>query len=495
MQVVKREAVYIPVSELSVKQQDKIKSALHFAFYEDKACNKCEWLEERHTDVCDNCAAFKGSYDLAAPVKVKGTKYLRIPVGSHKKVLKDLDYELVDKSKVHRVKPYKFTGQLRPEQQDAVDAIVKRKRGVLKAPPRSGKTVIGSALACRLGVKTLLLGTQRDWLDGFMETFIGSATQKRMTDLSNKRIGYCKTLEDFEKYDVCLATFQSFYSDKGARVLKAIRDMFTLVIIDEVHTSAAAKAASIVSKINARMILGLSGTPARKDGKYVLVESIIGPVLHEMGSVAMSPTVEAVKSPYSKKYKGQMMWARMVSSLENDKKRIELIAEEAVKDIRNGHLILIPLAQKKPIAAVVKLINEKYGSAVAVEFTGAEAKKRPQLIQDARDYKIKAVVGTQKILSVGVNIPRASMLYELVMSSNLPNAEQRMMRVLTKVEGKPAPVIKFFLDDFDVRRSCMRNEYFGVLYKLKPIISDKVKEIMKAYFSTKKNNDFGGLDD
>ncbi len=493
MKVVKREAVFIPIKDLTKSEAEAIKAKLHFAFYEDKACSKCEWLEERHNDVCDNCAAFKGSFDLASKVKIKDNSYLKIPVGSYKSVLRKHEYELVDKAKDRKIRKIEFTGTLKATQEAAVQDAIKKMRGVLEAPPRSGKTVIGTAMTCRLGVKTLILGAQKDWLEGFRETFVGSGTQKPLTDLNMKRIGFCKTLKDFETYDVCLATVQSLYSESGIKVLAQIRDMFSLIIIDEVHTAAASKFASIVSKLNAKYMLGLSGTPDRKDGKYVLVQNIVGPVLHEMEAQAMSPLVATIKTKFKKSYKGRPPWASMVSSLENDKARLELIANEAIADIKKGHLVLIPFAQKKAIAKTIDLINKKAGEVVAVEFTGSTAKKRPQLVQDARDYKVKVVVGTLKILSVGINIPRASMLYEVTMSSNLPNAKQRMMRVLTAHEGKPQPTIKFFLDDSDVRKNCMRNEYFGVLTKmLKPLIDEKTKEIMKTYFSKKASFEFDG---
>lgn len=486
--VVKREAIFIPIKDLSEKQKTKIKEQLHFAFYEEKACKSCEWLEERHNDVCDNCAAFKGSYDLASTVKIKDNKYLKIPVGTYKSVLSKagVEYELQDKSKETRIAKVKFTGQLRPAQQAAVEDMIKRKRGVLKAPPRSGKTVMGTAVTCQLGRKTLILASQKDWLDGFKETFVGSATQKPLTNLSTTRIGFCKTLRDFQTFDICLATVQSFYSDSGVKVLAKIRDMFSVIMMDEVHTSAASKYAVILSKLNAEYMYGFSGTPDRKDGKYVLVKNIVGPIIHEMEAQALSPTVMAVRTAYKKAYKGNSMWTTMVTSLETDKARLKLIAKEALKDVKLNHSILIPLARKKAIDSLVKLINEEAGETIAIAFTGTQAKIRPQLVQDARDYKVKVIVGTLKILSVGVNIPRASMLYEVTMSSNLPNAEQRMMRVLTDYAGKPAPVIKFFLDDLQVRKSCMRNEYFGALTKtLKPIIDERTKEIMKAYFNSK----------
>ena len=48
---------------------------------------------------------------------------------------------------------------------------------------------------------------------------------------------------------------------------------------------------------------------------------------------------------------------------------------------------------------------------------------------------------------------------------------------------------RYFLDDFGVRRNCMRNEYYRVLVPIfKPIISPKDKELIEMYFKSKDFN-------
>lgn len=496
MKIVKREAVYIDASSIPVRLKKDIQEAMTFSFFnKEKICEKCEWYAERINDVCEMCANFKGQYKLAKNVVVGKGKYLKVPVGGFQKIRDKLDrahvdYTIIDKSKVRKIKPIKFTGEFRDGQLVAVKAMRMHKRGVMSAPPRSGKTVMGTALTAKLGVKTLILASQRDWLMGFYESFVGSKTQKPLTDLNPKRIKLCKTLEDFKTHDVCLATIQTFYSEGGERLLARLRDMFTLVLIDEVHTAAADKYASIAAKINARYMVGFSGTPDRKDNKYVLVDNIVGPVFHTMNTARMQPTIRLTRTPFKLKYvpKGMAAWPRIVSQMENDKNRIDVIAKQCIRDVNNSHLVLIPVAQVKPITKIVNRINELAGKTIAYAFTGQLKKaQRDEYIQRARDYKIKVLVGTQKILSVGINIPRASCLYEVVLSSNMPSAQQRMARVLTPMPNKPAPVVRYFLDDFTIRKNCMRNEFYNVMKPIfKPVMSEQVKEMLEEYFRNKE---------
>ena len=489
----KREAIFIPLKGLPKEAVAKVKDKLSFKFYSQKACDKCEWRSERHSDMCDTCPAFTGGYDLASVVKVgeADKRYLKIPIGSSPKILKMLEAHhhvrvlLKDKSKDVPIKPIKFTGTLRPEQIEAIGVMRTAKRGVLKSPPRSGKTVMVSALVCEISGKTLLLASQRDWLAGFMETFIGSKTQKALTNLNPKRIGFCKTYEQFRDTDICLATVQTFYSPAGQKLLAKIRSMFHFIAADEIQTGAADKYIKIIAQLNAEYLYGVSGTPQRKDAREVLVDNVLGPIIHEVHVERMRPQVRLTRTGYSKTYKGNVMWARIVSSMENDPKRLKVIAKQAALDIAAGHLVLIPMAQVKPIAKLINLINIAAGKKVAYQFTGKEDKATRDLtIQRARDYKIKCLVGTVKILSVGINIPRASMLYETVLSSNLPSAEQRFARVLTPMEGKPAPCIRFFLDNFKIRKNCLRNEFYNCLVpKYKPIMSEKDKQLFKEYLA------------
>ena len=500
IKVFKREAMFIRTAGVPKKVQDKVKEKLQFRFFTEKSCKECDNRPERPNDLCEPCAAYQGGYDLGSNVKLGDKKYLKIPIGSSPEILeyvnKHVKTKIIDKSPRVDVKPYKFTGTLRPDQEKAVAAVIANKRGVLKAPPRSGKTVMATAIACKLGVKTLILASQRDWLMGFQETFIGSKTQAPLTNLKPKRIKLCKTLQDFEDHDVCLATVQTFYSENGEKLLRKIRDMFQFVITDEVHTSAADKYIRIISRINFDYGLGLSGTPSRKDSKYVLVENVLGPIVHEVVVKGERPEIRLTRTKYQKDYKGSVPWPRMVSSLENDKSRLKTIAQTAIKDVAAGHMLLIPMAGVKPIAKLVALINKLAGKELAFPFVGGLKKKdRDAYIQKAREYKIKILVGTAKILSVGINIPRASMLYELILSSNKENAEQRMRRVLTPMEGKPRPCIRYFLDDMNVRRNCMRTEYFQVMLpKMKPIISEKNEHELKSYFNKRTSGNNGRIE-
>lgn len=499
--VYSREAFFMKASEVK-KIHDKIVDTYTFRFYEEKSCQKCEFYDERkdhpqkHLDVCDNCAAYRGGSCLTKKVKLGENTYVSTPAGDYptlKRLLKEAGFE--PELKLKHAKPpmerkIKFTGTLKDFQEEAVDAILEKKRGIIKAPPRSGKTVLSTAAVCRIGQKTIIVAAQRAWLLGFRETFIGSKTQKPLTNAKPEQVGLCTKYEDFLKYDVCLATPHIFRSTKGQKLLKKVRDMFGVLIVDEVHNAAANKYAMVIARLNVKYRIGLSGTPSRKDNKFVLVDKLMGRIIYDAKVEKLRPTIRLVRTDYTKTYKGQVMWPRVVSALENDKKRQKLIAKWALKDISNGHMVLILLAQVKPIRNLIKVINELAGKKVAYPFYGGLKKtEQDDNIEKARRYKIKVLVGNTKMLSTGVNIPRASALYDVTPSSNMENCEQRVARVLTPFEDKPPPIVRYFLDDMNIRRRCLSAEFWGcVKPKFKPIMSDVDYSTMKSYLATKHSN-------
>ena len=490
MKVFCRDSLYIPIHRVNDEQYERVEKKFEREVFKDeKTCEQCDYFSERPCDICTDCPNYEGKVKMHSIVKKdSGKKFLRLPFGSRTAVEKIFGpVTFVNKNEdVPMKKAIEFTGELREDQVRATKKMFNAEFGVLKSPPRSGKTVMCAYLVCKLSQKTLILASQKDWLDNFHETFVGSETQTPLTNIKGKSIGFPKTLADFEKYDICLVTYQKFLSAKGKKLLKAISKMFGILLIDEVQAVGAKEFATVVSKIHTRYKIGVSGTPQRKDSKEYIIYSLLGPIFYENHVEKLRPRLEYVRTELAGKM--PQTWTYMVNKVEEDPKRLKLIAETAIQDVRNKHLVFIPLGRVKVIKALVKAINIMCGKQIAAAFYGGITKeKRISVIQKARDYKYKIIVGNTRLLSTGINIPRASMLYQVTPSANLPKAQQRFARILTPYDGKPEPVFKYFLDDVDVIRSCMRKEHWQcVIPMFRPKMTGHVKETLEAYFKNSK---------
>jgi superfamily II DNA or RNA helicase len=491
--VFKREALFIPIKQVFAEAKIEVEKRYTKDFYRKEAvCEKCDHYEDRPCDVCATCPNYGGRVKLFKMQMVGENKYLRLPFGDILGVEKIFGaLTVINKNKIIPMKhPIKFTRTLKIFQRPVTQIIKQRKAGVLRSAPRSGKTVMLSHFICNAGLKTIILASQKDWLDNFYETFVGSDTEKAFTDMNPRYIGYAKKLRDFERFEVVLCTYQTFLSERGKVLLDKVKGMFSVMVVDEVQGSGATEFAVVVSKFACKYKIGISGTPERKDGRQYLLHKLIGPIIHQTKVDREVPEIVLTQTKFS----GEMPknWTYMVTKLEKDPKRLMLIAKTAIEDVNKGHMVLIPMARVAAIRALAMTINKLRGTRIARPFYGGIPKEQRKLVIDkARNWVCKVIVGNTRLLSTGINIPRASALYQVSPSANMPRAEQRFSRVLTPYANKPKPIIRYFLDEVDVVRTCIRSEFFQVMLPtFRPTMTAAVKEMLYSYMSKKKSASF-----
>ena len=153
--IYKAEAFLIPVKYLSSDDIDKAKEQFTYRFYDDKKCAKCENAPDRHNDVCDACDAFKGIRRTAKIVQKGERDFLSLPVGASKKVKKWLirtghaDHYKVKERFPERTPFRRRIKMIRTPydyQLEAASVMLKKKRGILKSAPRTGKCIVGDSL-------------------------------------------------------------------------------------------------------------------------------------------------------------------------------------------------------------------------------------------------------------------------------------------------------------------------------------------------------------
>lgn len=490
-----KDRIYLPIKVVDI---DDLREQYVTRQYQEERCTKCPYKQDRHSDVCDDCPAYLGEFQLYNEKESKGKDYVGISVGNvdkvenviKKKYRKKIKYK--DKRCDTKFKyKIKFIGNLYDYQIPAVEDMVKSGYGILLAPPRSGKTISMTAVACKLKKKTLILASQYDYLQQFYETMCGSATQKPLTNIPDleseyrtKICGICEKIEDFENYDICLATYQMFLNEKrGKQRLREIKSLFGTVMVDEVDMVAAEGFLKVVNAFNAKHRFGCTGTFERKDSREFLLNHVLGEVKHKVEIESLSPRVKFIETGTVIKQDYKIL-PYAYRALASNKKRHKLILDWIEYDVRNGHSIVIPVATVKQCTDLVKDINAIFGKKIACAFTQATAKtkeRRKEIILKARKGKYKVIVGIRKMVQRGINVPAWSCIYEIVPISNVPNQTQEVSRVLTPMEGKKSPLIRHFLDDFGLTRGCLRTSLYRVYVPLKFKISQEDWAIGKKY--------------
>lgn len=455
-------------------------------FVDPRVCRPCEVLpEDRGGEQCHQCNNFSGRFVLYRDQVIDGHGYVMLPFGARNLIaatwpqVKNLTVD--DRRPFPRLSwasDWEFEWEPYDYQVQAVDAMLRAKYGVLHSPPRSGKTVMAVMMAIRLGVRVMILAAQSDWLDQFLETFHDATNIQAIEKARGRRLcGIAKNESDLLTLDVCLVTYQTFLKETGRDRLRQVANRFGAVFIDEVHDVGATGYGQVLGSINTRVRIGLSGTPDRKDGRYQLVDLIVGPVKHAVEVPAMTPTVRVTETHVHSAHK---TWNGFIKAMSVDKRRNKLLTDLVMWYVDKGHYIVVPLYHIDHVQALTDAINKAAGTTIAKAFTGKLTKKnRKKVLAEARSGGTRVVVGIRRIVQVGLNVPRWSCLIEAMPIANPPKHQQEVARILTVMPDKPNPYVHYLVDNAGFSLGCLRrcisdtHEPLGHI--IKPVTQEKLR--------------------
>lgn len=316
-----------------------------------------------------------------------------------------------------------FAGQLREAQPQAVAATLGSMRSVggavLSLGTGQGKTACALYIACELRAKTIVVVNKSfladQWADRVRQ-FIPAASVSRI------QAGVCDT-----SGDIVIAMVQTLVSRSyPARTF----DPFTLMIFDECHhIGAPVFSRTLLGGMNARYTLGLSATPARKDGLERIIHYFLGPLAHaHQATDTVRVTVEIAKYtcpaytfPPPANVRGDVDHSRMLSMLAEDAARTEAIAGIVARALR-GRDVLV-LSHRRAHCAALAL--EMCGLGLdAAAYVGGARTVPPN----------KIIVSTYAFVSEGFDEPR---LDALVLATPASNVTQAIGRVMRRPQSQP----------------------------------------------------------
>jgi superfamily II DNA or RNA helicase len=308
--------------------------------------------------------------------------------------------------------------------------------GIILAKPGSGKTVMALEVARRLCRTTLILvhttALMTQWGDRIREHLPGA------------RVGFVRQgmCQFGDNYDFVVGMLESL---SVRQYPSAFYRWPGVVITDEVHRLGAETWAPVIVQFPAKVRLGLTATPRRKDGLEPVFFWHVGPIISTAKHDAiMTPTVKVVK--YIKTYKrnfiqrnGNFNRARWLTSIGEDAERNWVLCQFILKALRNGRKILCLSDRLEQIAAVRTMLaphvpTGKWVSPYVGECTPAE---RMEAV--ASDV----IMATYPIAAEGLDIPDLDTLIFMTPRGDVEQAVGRIQRV---VPGKLTPVVIDIVD-------------------------------------------------
>lgn len=163
---------------------------------------------------------------------------------------------------------------LRWYQVEAVEAAVRRTRGVIWAPTGSGKTEIAIGLTLALPCKWLFLADRGDLVAQ------AAARYALRTGVQATMVDSVDNLSD----GLNIGTFQLFWArvKKGNKLAEKLLGQADGLLVDECHILPAASYTKVAhAAANAYYRIGLSGTPSGGE-KKILVQANLGPILYRI---------------------------------------------------------------------------------------------------------------------------------------------------------------------------------------------------------------------
>lgn len=349
----------------------------------------------------------------------------------------------------------------------SLELLKSGKNHVFNAPTGWGKSLAGGVIACALGQPTMIVVNKTDLMDSWYDALVNvlrippnliGKVQQDTCIWKGKRIviGMAHSLCLEDRYEAEMYRY------------------FGLLITDECHTLAPEFFAEIFKKFPAYYRLGFSATTDRKDGKWKVVTSNIGPVMVQGTIVPMTPKIlvrqTGWKIPRRKVFKngeqveepiphapGRMMLVTKALCASNSRNMEIVQFTQAAYKADRITLILSDLIDDH-LKRLFKLLTEYGIPGNEIGFYIGGMKKHEYELTK----KAKVVLATYAMVSTGTNCP---IWDSLVFGTPRSDIRQSLGRILRYMDGKKQPVALDLVDHDRIYQNfhlSRLSQYYGV---------------------------------
>ncbi len=397
----------LPMSELPAAALSTLKHAASMAnpkFYELQRLRKSTWDTPR----------FVRGYDVTVD------DHLVLPRGLRHTITSIVDragsrLALLDVRNAGAEIDVAFTAELRTEQAVAVSAMLGHDDGVLVAPPGSGKTVMACAIIAERGTSTLILVDRKALAEQWRTQVL------KLLGVKPGQVGGGRR-KLTGVVDIAMLPTLARHDD----VAELTRG-YGHVVIDECHHLAAAAYDHSVKRIGAQFWLGLTATPARRDGLGELVTWQLGPIRHTLAhQVSLEDTLMTPAGPrrvlhvHDTDFRHNNLdtsapgaLAEVHRALVADHDRNSQIVADVAEALSRGRNCLILTRRVAHVDALRSMLVERGHDALVLQggMSAAERRAAVDRLADTKTGDGVLVVGTTPFIGEGFDAPALDALF------------------------------------------------------------------------------------
>lgn len=357
-----------------------------------------------------------------------------------------------------RARKYDSRINLYDYQQNAVEAVLRAKNGILVAPCGSGKTQMGLEAVARIGGKTLWLTHTTDLLTQSMNR------AKQCFGLPASEYGTITAGKVNVGNTLTFATVQTASNID----LSQYRDEWDCVVVDECHKCVGSPTQMmmfyrVLSALSARYRIGLTATPYRADGLERCMFALLGDVIHEVPQSAVAGNTVPVRVKFvSTNYTpdidditdgdGTLNYAKLIGDITENVKRNEVIIQQIFEASRNGAvLVLSDRINHLEVLETEITMYSPYNikcARLGITSTKAEKERRARILTDLNNGALNVVFATYKLAKEGLDVPNLRTVVLSCPVKDKTTVIQSAGRVARKADGKDFGMVIDFSDDF-----------------------------------------------
>ena len=342
---------------------------------------------------------------------------------------------------------WKFQGELREGQEEAVRKMLAEDQGVLCAPPGAGKTVMGCALIARARTSALVLVHRAVLVDQWR------ATATQFLGLKRREIGIWRGRSPRLTRRLDIAMLPSLVRVEDLAIVLA---GYGVVIVDECHHVPATSFEAVLKACPSRRVYGLTATPKRKDRLEKLLFAQCGPIRHtlvdapsgEVRTVMVRRTTVALPPDVGPRPPIHVVWEALVQ----DEKRIGVIVADLLSCAAAGRSPLVLADRKVYLDRLQQAFTAKATGVMWHRLDGQVGKKaRSEVLRQIGEHyeegKPFVLFATASLIGEGFDLPRLDTLMLAMPLSWKGRLVQYAGRLHRTHAAKGAPIIYDYVDE------------------------------------------------